>query len=185
MPATGTAKVLIDGKPPSQNPKLYALTLPSRGPETWFPCIRRVRAGALPLVEDWTMRITEINSDASRFRFQVTGSKTGPDGEGTSWEDFVSKSRRVAIEARDWMLADIMKIFKQTAPPPVGYEVKWSVLPQSTDTYTPAAASDAAKVYATMLAQGLTNGVHTLEIIPNGDGPVPIEAIQVYRPPMK
>ena len=91
----------------------------------------------------------------------------------------------MVIESRDWMLADIMKIFKQTAPPPVGYEVKWSVVPQSIDTYKPVAASDAAKVYATTLAQGLTNGPHTIEIVPNGDGPVPIEALQVYRPPMK
>jgi hypothetical protein len=183
--APGTAKILIDGKPPSQNPRLYALTLPSKGPETWFPCIRRVRSEALPLLEDWTLRITEINADASRIRFQVTGSKTGPDGDGVSWERFVSKSRRVVIESRDWMLADIMKIFKQTAPPAVGYEVKWSVLAQSADTYKPEKTGDAGKVYAITLAQGLTNAVHTIEIVPNGDGPVPIEALQVYRPPLK
>jgi hypothetical protein len=41
------------------------------------------------------------------------------------------------------------------------------------------------KVDATTVAQGLTNAVHTLEIVPNSDGPVPIEAIQVYRPPLK
>ncbi|MCU1232146.1 MAG: hypothetical protein JWP63_113 [Candidatus Solibacter sp.] len=181
----GTAKILIDGKPPSQNPRLYAVTLPSRGPETWFPCIRRVRFESLPLVEDWTLKITEINEDATRFRFQVAGSKTGPDGEGVSTENFTSRSKRVVIESRDWMLADIMKIFKQKAPPPVGYEVKWSIVAQFTDTWKPEQAADSAKVYATTLAQGLSNGPHTLELIPNGDGPIPVEAIQVYRPPMK
>jgi hypothetical protein len=181
----GTAKVLIDGKPPSANKRLYTLTLPSHGPETWFPCIRRVRFDSLPLVEDWSLRITGINTDATRFRYQVIGSRTGPDGEGTSWQDFRSQSGRVLIEARDWMLAEIMKTFKQTAPPPVGYEVKWSVLPQFTDEYKSPATTDSGKVYATTVGQGLTNAVHTLEIVPNGDGPVPIEAIQVYRPPMK
>jgi hypothetical protein len=36
-----------------------------------------------------------------------------------------------------------------------------------------------------MLAQGLTNGPHTLEIIPNGDGPVPVAAFKVYKPPLQ
>ena len=33
------------------------------------------------------------------------------------------------------------------------------------------------------LAQGLTNGKHTLEIIPNGDGPLSLRAFVVYHPP--
>jgi hypothetical protein len=181
----GSARILIDGKPPSENRRLYAYTLPSKGPETWFPCIRTVSFQALPLLEDWTLRIIAINTDATRVQFRVEGSKTGFDGEGTSAEKFVSRSGRVIIEPRDWMLADIMKIFHQTAPPPVGYEVKWKVLPMFTDQYQAPATSDNGKVYSTTLAQGLTNTVHTLEIIPNGDGPVPIEGLQVYRPPMR
>ena len=181
----GTAKILVDGKPPSRNSRLYAVTLPSRGPQTWFPCIRRVRFEALPLAEDWTLRVTEMNPDATRFRFQVTGSKTGLDGTGNSWEKFVSRSGRVSIEPRDWMLADIMKIFKQTEPPPVGYEVKWSVTAMHVDEYQAPDTADTAKVYVTTAAQGLENAAHTIEIIPNGDGAVPIEALQVYRPPMK
>lgn len=184
-PARGTAKILIDGKPPSQDIRAYAVTLPSRGPQTWFPCIRRVTYRSMPLVEDWTLRITEIDATAVRFRFEVTGSKTGPDGAGNSWEPFVSKSGRVVIEPRDWMLADIMKIFKQTTPPPVGYEVKWSVKPMHVDEYRAPETTDPAKVYVETVAQGLTNGPHMLEVVPNGDGVVPIESIQVYRPPMK
>ena len=182
---TGSAKILIDGKPPSENPRLYALTLPSKGPGTWMPAIRAITYAKLPLVEDWTLRVTEINADATQVRFTVTGSKTGADGEGTNTEKFISRSGRVVIEPRDWMLADIMKIFKQTAAPPVGYEIKWSVRPMFVDRYQPAAAADPAKVYATTLAQGLTNGPHSIEIIPNGDGPVPVEALQVYRPPLR
>jgi hypothetical protein len=182
---TGSAKILIDGKAPSENPRLYALTLPSKGPGTWMPAIRAITFAKLPLVEDWILRVTEINADASQIRFTVTGSKTGADGEGTNTEKFVSRSGRVVIEPRDWMLADIMKIFKQPAPPAVGYEIKWSVQALCTDRYQPPVAADAVKVYATTLAQGLTNGPHTIEIIPNGDGPVPIEALQVYRPPLR
>lgn len=181
----GSAKILIDGKPPSDNPRLYAVTLPSKGPGTWMPGIRTVGFARRPVVEDWTLRITEINADATRIRFTVTGSKTGADGEGTNTEKFVSSSGRVVIEPRDWMLADIMKIFKQTAPAPVGYVIRWSVQQMFTDQYQAPLATDPAKVYTTTLAQGLTNGPHTIEIIPNGDGPVPIEALQVYRPPLR
>jgi hypothetical protein len=35
------------------------------------------------------------------------------------------------------------------------------------------------------LAKGLSNGSHTLEIIPNGDGAVPIESIVVHEPPLR
>jgi hypothetical protein len=181
----GSARISIDGKPPSEDQRLYVYTLPSKGPETWFPCIRTIGFQALPLLEDWTLRITSINSDATRVMFRVEGSKTGFDGEGASKEKFVSRSGRVVIEPRDWMLADIMKIFKQTAPPPIGYEIKWKVLPMFVDRYQAPATSDSGKVYSTTLAQGLSNGPHTIEIVPNGDGAVPVEALQVYRPPLR
>jgi hypothetical protein len=185
LSSTGTARVLIDGKPPSTNPLVYTMTLPSKGPQTWFPAIRRIDFKTLPLLEDWTLRITAINADATKLSFTVTGSKTGPDGTGSNAEKFISKSGRVVIDSRDWMLSQIMTIFKQKDPPPVGYEIHWSIKPMFLDTYQPPVAADGAKVYSATLAQGLVNGPHTLDIIPNGDGPVPIEAIQVYRPPLR
>jgi hypothetical protein len=42
-----------------------------------MPAIRAITIAKLPLVEDWTLRVTEINADASQLRFTVTGSKTG------------------------------------------------------------------------------------------------------------
>ena len=125
------------------------------------------------------------NQDATSLSFEVSGSRTGPDGSGTNTEIFVSKSGRVKIEPRDWMLAQIMKIFKQTDPPPVGFEVHWSVFPMFEDTYRIADTSDLAKVYETTLFQLAANTHHTVEIIPNGDGVVPIEALQVYRPSLR
>jgi hypothetical protein len=182
---TGTGRVLIDGKPPSTNPRVYTVTRPSRGPGTWFPAIRRIDYEKLPLVEDWTLRITAINKDATDIRFTVAGSKTGLDGSGSNKERFVSKSARVVIDPRDWMLSSIMTIFKQATAPPVGYEIHWSVRPLFVDTYKPPVADDPAKIYQTTLAQGMVNGPHTLEIISNGDGALPIEAIQVYHPPLR
>lgn len=180
----GTARILIDGKPPSQFASAYTITRPSAGPGTWFPAVRRISHVSPLLVENWTLRIDHMNSDATDFDFDVVGSKTGPDGSGSSKQLFKSRSGRVVIEPQDWMFADIMKIFKQTTPPPIGFTVQWSVLPMSVDTYKAPVTPDSAKVYQTTLVQGISNDHHTLEIIPNGDGPVPIEAIKVYRPPL-
>ena len=36
-----------------------------------------------------------------------------------------------------------------------------------------------------VLAQGLPNTTHTLEILPNGDGDIAVKAITVYAPPLK
>jgi hypothetical protein len=180
----GTARILIDGKPPSADIGTTTISRPSAGPGTWFPAVMRVSHSKPLLTEDWTLKVTRISPDAKDFDYDVTGSKTGPDGSGNSLKMFRSKSGRVVIDPADWMLADIMKIFKETSAPPVGYEVHWKTIPQYVDVYKALPTVDAAKVYATTLAQGLTNGKHTLDILLNGDGPVPIEAIQVYRPPL-
>lgn len=180
----GTAQILIDGKAPSANPAAIYLTRPSEGPHTWFPAIKRVSHDAPLIPEEWTLRITAINSDATKFSFEVNGSKTGPDGKGTNDKPFRSKSGRVSIDPSDWMLADIMKIFKQTVPPPVGFEVHWSAVPLYVDEYRAMIATEKGHVYATTLTQGIRNGKHTLEIVPNSDGAVPIQSIEVYRPPL-
>ncbi len=156
----GSARVLIDGRPPSGNPLLYAITRPTTGVGTWWPAIRRVSCEKPLLLEDWTLRITEINEDASKFRFEVSGSKTGPDGSGTSEERFVSRSGRVVIEPRDFWLAQTKKQFKTDTP--VGFQITWSVVPRFVDQYQPPAIEDRSRVYQTILAQGLENGTHTL-----------------------
>ena len=51
------------------------------------------------------------------------------------------------------------------------------------DAYTPPKVSDPANPVRTTVVQLIENGPHTLEIIPNGDGVVPVKEIQVFRPP--
>lgn len=35
------------------------------------------------------------------------------------------------------------------------------------------------------VVQLIENGPHTIEIIPNGDGAVPVKAIRVFQPPLR
>ena len=60
----------------------------------------------------------------------------------------------------------------------------WEAIPLFTETITASFDADRSKVRVLTLAKGLSNGTHTLEIIPNGDGAVPIESIVVHRPPL-
>ena len=177
----GTARILIDGKPPSANPGAYAFTRPSKAQDAWYPAIRTVRSQTPLLVENWSLKLTEVSDDAKQFKFAVTGSKTGPDGEGNSAEKFVSKSGRVVIDPADFTLAAARKQFQKPCPP--DFEIKWSVVPMFQDTYTPPKVSDPANPVRTTVVQLIENGPHTLEIIPNGDGVVPVKEIQVFRPP--
>jgi hypothetical protein len=176
---TGSARIYIDGKPVSSYPGLYTITRPSVLPKSWFPSILRIGYQAPLLEEGWTLRVEGVNADSTVIFFSVEGSKTGFDGAGHTDERFVSRSGRVIIDPDDFMF------FKVKTPVPVGFEVQWSVLPMYREVYRTPAVTDGSRVYKTTVVQGLANGRHTLEIIPCGDGAVPLEAIEVHRPPMR
>jgi hypothetical protein len=178
---TGTARILIDGKPLSGQPELLSFTRPNDGPG--WPPIMRIGYQKPLLEEEWTLHIDKINADSTIHYFNVKGSRTGTDGAGNSAERFISKSGRVVIEPSDFMLNEIKKTFKESTLP--GFEIKWSAVPLYMEIYKHPITSDKNKLYVTTVVKGLRNGVHTIEIIPNGDGAVPIEAIEIHRPPMQ
>jgi hypothetical protein len=176
---TGSARIYIDGKPVSSHPGLYTVTRPSMSPEFWFPSIMRIGYQKPLVEEEWTLHVDRANVDSTVFYFSVKGSETGFDGAGNTAERFVSKSGRVVIDPSDYMF------FKVNAPTPAGFEVHWSVLPLYLEVYRTPVMTDRTKVYKTTVVQGLENTRHTLEIIPVGDGVVPVEAIEIHRPPLQ
>ena len=178
----GTAKIKIDGIPISSYSSLYAITRPSAGPGTWWPLIRQVGYSKNLIPETWTMRVDKVNVDSTIWTFSVYGSKTGFDGSGSSDETFVSKSGRVIIQKDDFMFLRIKNVFGQTTNS--GFEVKWEVYPLFKEFYQAPQINDLSVVHKTTIVQGLTNKTHTLELIPTGDGIVPIEAIEIHRPPL-
>ena len=170
----GTARIRIDGKPPSRFPSAYACTRPS---ETW--AIARVTLGGQPLVEDWTFRLTEISEDGKDFAFEVIGSVTGPDGKGRCGEPFVSKSGRVRLHPMDVSFGYVQRTRKRPLQP--GHEITWQVVPMFLDAWSPGKDPHHENHYT--LVQGIENREHVLEIIPNGDGNVPVKSIVVHEPP--
>lgn len=179
----GTARLLIDGEPPSANPNAYTFTRPSVAPGAWWPAIYTIGSEhPMPQAETWTLTVTDVPEEGP-FTFTVSGSKTGPDGTGNSAERFVSNSKRIVVEPGDWGIDAAEKYTKKKCP--VGFTVKWQVEPMFTDTYVPPKNVDPALTTSTRVTQLIENGPHRLEIIPNGDGSVPVSAIIVYEPPLK
>jgi len=179
-----SARVLIDGKAPSEFPELYYHGRPNNAPHDHVrPAINRIDSQSLLVQETWTAKIAECDPEKNVLRYEVSGSVTGPDGQGDHLKKFVSNSGRVVIDARKWMVCWAVKYRKKPLPP--DYQVTWETKTLLVDVYRPPLTEDPAKEYATRLAQGLSNGSHTLTLIPNGVGPVPIKAFRVYRPPVK
>jgi hypothetical protein len=108
----------------------------------------------------------------------VTGSVTGEDGSGSYADNpFVSRSERVDIDQADWWLASLKNVSITN-----GFKITWSVVPNFVDTYVPPHNPDPTIEQTTTLAQGLTNGRHTLELISSDGHPLPIKGIRVYHP---
>lgn len=157
------AKVLIDGKKPSEFPECIAFTRTSLSQSFWGPALLRVSSAKPRVIEDWTLKVTEVDENAEHIRFTVSGSVTGADGEGVSSERFESKSGRVVIEPGDWWIKSVQSYTKKAIP--AGFEVKWK-------------ATLLGDEASGTVAQGLPNGRHVLEVL-DGEG---VSSVRVYRP---
>jgi len=182
-PKLGTAKVLLDGQPPSANADLYYHSRPTAAPNVWWPSINQFGHEKPLVCEKWTLKFTECDVEKGVLKFAVEGSVTGPDGEGDAGQRFVSNSGRVIIEPSAWNVMWALKYSKK--PVPEGYVIRWETKALFVDTYQAPATPDAALEYATNLAMLMSNGPHTIELIPNGDGAVPVEGFRFYTPPVK
>jgi hypothetical protein len=187
LPQTGSpskgsrVQVRIDGKAPSAHGECYAFTRPA--PNPWASPLALVRADsdAPLLAEDWTLTVTDVIGDDPgkvTWRYTIRGSVTGPDGSGASDAAFVSRSKRVKIAPTGF--------FRGFSPAlPVGHTITWRSYLLGTDTYEAFPAStENHKENAVVLAQGLTNGRHRLELILDtpGSPPPAIKALRIYKP---
>ena len=175
----GSLSYTIDGQPPPAIRGLYAATRASAYPGLPWPVVMRVGWTQVPVPETWTVRLIEPSDDLKSFRFAVTGSVTGADGEGSSAERFVSRSGRVVIEPDDWSLARSREFTKK----PLGdAPLTWTIVPRFVDRWRAPANQDPTLEPATTLFSGLKNGHHTLELIADGDVSG-LAAIRIHRPP--
>ena len=172
---------LIDGKKPSEFPELYAFNRAVPKPGGAWPAIAPLHAEKPLLLEHWSMQVHRADKEGKRFTFSLRGSKTGPDGEGSSDQRFVSPSGRVVIEPADWNVAYALSL-AQVKPVPEQFTVNWSIAPRFTDELTFATIQPEHDSRLTV-ANGLPPGKHTLEI--TGDSNAPLKAVLIHTPPLK
>lgn len=177
------ATVILDGKPPSQNPDLYYHARPGPTPVAGRPAFNRIDHQSLLQEETWTARILECDLEKDILRYEVSGSKTGPDGIGDHKKRFISKSGRVVIEPNMWMVNWSLRYKKASLPE--DYKVTWETKPLFVDNWKQPTISDSSKEYSTTLAQGMKNGEHTLTLSPKTKGKLPIDSFRVYHPPLE
>lgn len=169
--------VMLDGKRPSDFSESYAHTRPSLSPEGFF--LRRIGQllafdlGSQPQAEDWSLTVLSVDSLRQSLRFGVTGSRTGPDGEGTSDTLFVSRSGRLRIPVDGWFFRKSENDFRQFSWLKRGDVLRWRVFSMSRDTVVP--STDPVTVVL-----GVPNGPHTLEL--TGKSLSGLKEIRVYRP---
>ena len=178
----GTAKILIDGKSPSALRELYYSTTGTRPPDFFWPMIRRVEVGKNPILEDWKITFKNIRDSGTNFEYAVTGSVTGPDGTGNAKERFVSQSGRLIINPKWFMIAPLMKQARKGQPYPDGTTCTVTIRGNFLDIWKPVLPANPASEDRYTLVSGLSNGPHTVEIIPNADGELPLCAIVVHQP---
>jgi len=132
------------------------------------------------LIEDWTLTVTGVTGDdpkEEKWTYDVTGSLTGPDGSGKSDTLFTSKSGRVKIDPQSF--------FRGFSPVlSVGHTITWHTYLLGTDQYQPTSKPITTGDNAVLLAQGLTNGQHRLELcVDTRDASIPVvKALRVYHP---
>lgn len=173
-------RVFIDGQPPSTIPALYGVTRVSAWPGSSWPLILRTTAKKRLQLEDWTLAFHNASADGKSFHFDLMGSKTGPDGSGSSDTPFTSNSGRVCIEPLDWNLAYCKAVFKSAIPGDL--KATWSVVPHFVDEAVFPTVSDASIDTAVTVAQGLENGRHHLTLEADSGTRPQLKAIRIYRP---
>jgi hypothetical protein len=192
----GRAKILIDGKAPSEW-NLFKGTRPSYSPD--LPAgLMTYHMGANMAEETWTLTFTHLSGDRKKFRYALAGSETGPDGEGGNDEIFVSNSGRITILPTDFLLhlkgADKKKT--ELEPATDDWRIRWHVaslfgdevagiMPEKGEAWMP--WYDHPYRYIT-IADGLPPGEHELTLLPvkpeNPNHWFAITGVDVHRPPL-
>jgi len=157
-PVTVAPSVTVDGTPARQ---LDGCWMATRATELdtgrdW-PAVRRVELVRDHTAEEWTATLSHFSADDSDFDFTLTGSVSGPQGEGRGSRDYVSRSGALRIAAIDWMPA---RAFRETQVPLRDpFVATWSVVP-----VCGVAPEVVGGTYRYVLAAGLTPGPHVAQV---------------------
>ena len=168
----------LDGARPTALPGVVAFTRAVAVPGGKWPVVAGFVPTASTVPEDWTMRVTRDAANPKRSTFVLSGSVTGPDGEGASDAPFASKSGRVRIDPEHWS-AEYAFMLAGVKPEPAEFVVRWKSVALAADEFAVPAARGAGLESAVTVAQGFANGPHRLTVAAGAES---VAAVRVYRP---
>jgi len=175
-PRGGNVEVWVDGKPAEQAAVFYASYVqPERGNAPSPPNPPRDRSphsvtlGGDIVPQQWTITMTSDQGD-----FELVGSVTGPDGDGNAFEPFASRSGQILIDPELWRGAKTNRRGDQFT-----FDVYRCALGQVDFK------GDDKEKFRVRLVENLPNGPHTVKLVARGDGPVTVDAFDVFEPPLK
>lgn len=182
-PLDGKVAALVDGKSPQEHDGCWQTSRASTLPNVSdWPAIRQVTIDpALHRSERWTATLTGFDAGQSNFNFRLVGSVGGPDGTGEAQADFTSRSGRVRIAARDWVVPEARA--KSGVDAPEGLAVTWDRHFVCRDEPAVPLTRGAAEVRH-VVATGLPNGPHRLRLRFAPGARALVRAVRVYRPPL-
>jgi hypothetical protein len=175
-PEGGSAEVWIDGQLADQTPVFYAgyvepdnrnAVQPPMPPRDRSPHGVRLAGNLVP--QKWTITMTSDQGD-----FELLGSVTGPDGKGNAFKPFTSNSGQIQIDPALWREARTNR---------TGDTFRFEVYRPTVGRVEYRAAQ--AEKFRLHLAENLPNGPHTLKLVAKGDGPMSIDAFDVFEPPLR
>ena len=180
-PLEGKVTVTIDGKAPQDLDGCWQDSRVSRLPNiSDWPALKQVSvSSAYHKADTWTLRVTGLNAAQDAFDFTLSSASGGPDGSGKAGATFVSPSGRVTIEPGDWNLAYARHVAGKGVAD--GATFQWQRRFVCTDQ--PAVAlPNGATEQRHVLATGLANGRHVVELTVAADAPA-LSELRAYQPP--
>ncbi len=185
LPDSGTARVLIDGKPPSQLNLFHgARPVPKYHNQSYPMVPQRYHTGPNMLAERFELTFTEFVRPG-KSKFSVRGSLTGEDGQGDTTEPFTSKSGRIVLDTSDWRYIPDYKPDAAGARPALILQIVRDFRDQVSCRPDPGGhpPTDIPYRYVTV-ADGLSPGEHELTLIPSATGSFSIQSVEAYNPPL-
>jgi len=173
--------VTIDTRGPGTQLYSYYYTRPtlsgSRSFLNHMGQLLAMQLGGRPQAENWTLMVIAVDSARQQIQFRVKGSQTGEDGAGSSDQPFVSRSGRLRIDSTSWFRRRNPGDFRQFPWLKAGNQLHWQVLSCCGNIVERVSGG------ITTVVQGAPNAVHVLEL--SGKGVHQIQAIRVYKPPLR
>jgi hypothetical protein len=181
-PLDGKVILKIDGKDPGeidgcwQNSRVTRLTNVPDWPALTKVDVRQSYREA----DVWTLRVRNLDISQKNFDFDVESARTGAEGSGSGKDVFKSLSGNVAIEPGAWNLSYAKMISGKGLAEEQSFQ--WERRFVCADE-PPTALANGAVQQRHVLATGLPNTRHVIELTVLSDTPAILE-LRTYRPPL-